>query len=198
MRPAKSRKKDRAVVPAEGSPEIILQDVGTPRARVRYRNLPVVVVTGRPNVGKSTLFNRLLRKRRSITDPTPGVTRDSVDSECVLPGTDRRVILVDTGGITPERSGMNGLVSRRTVATIDKADLILFLVDATALTPEDEELAVRLRRRADRTILVVNKADSQERDALVYDFARLGFPDLVAVSAEHGRNMDELVERMSS
>ena len=167
-----------------------------PAARTRYRNLPVVVVAGRPNVGKSTLFNRLLRKRRAITDPTPGVTRDPVDAECVLPGTERRVLLVDTGGVTLERSDMNDLVSRRSVATLDKADLILFLVDATGLTPEDEELAARLRRRADRTILVVNKTDSPERDALAYGFARLGFSELVAVSAEHGRNVDELVERI--
>ncbi|MCK7483993.1 MAG: 50S ribosome-binding GTPase [Candidatus Moduliflexus flocculans] len=75
-----------------------------PAARIRYRNLPVVVVAGRPNVGKSTLFNRLLRKRRAITDPTPGVTRDPVDAECVLPGTERRILLVDTGGVTLERS----------------------------------------------------------------------------------------------
>lgn len=167
-------------------------------ARIRYRNLPVVVVAGRPNVGKSTLFNRLLRKRRAITDPTPGVTRDPVEAECVLPGTENRILLVDTGGVTLERSSMNDLVSRRSVATLERADLILFMVDATTLTPEDEELASRLRRFSDRTILVVNKTDSPERDALGYGFARLGFRDLVSISAEHGRNVDELVERMLS
>ena len=176
--------------------ENIPQEPEAPRGRQRYANLPVVVIAGRPNVGKSTLFNRLLRQRRAITDPTPGVTRDPVEAECVLPGTDHRVLLVDTGGVTLERSSMNDLVSNRSVAVLDKADLILFLVDAVSLTPEDEELAARLRRYSDRTILVVNKTDSPERDALGYGFARMGFSDLVSISAEHGRNVDELLEKM--
>jgi GTP-binding protein len=172
------------------------QDTEITTPIVRYRNLPVVVIAGRPNVGKSTLFNRLLHKRRAITDPTPGVTRDPVEAECLLPGASQPVLLVDTGGVTLERAPMNDLVSGRSVATMGKADLILFLVDATSLTPEDQELAARLRRHSDRTILVVNKADSPERDALGYGFARMGFSDLVAISAEHGRNIDELVDKM--
>ncbi len=170
------------------------REVPEASARIRYRNLPVVVIAGRPNVGKSTLFNRLLRTRRAITDPIPGVTRDPVDAQCLLDGAPAPVLLVDTGGITLERSSINDLVSDRSAATLEKADLVLFLVDATTRTPEDEDLAKRLRRHADKVILVVNKTDSPERDALGYGFASLGFRDLVAVSAEHGRNVGELEE----
>ncbi len=184
----------------------------------RYEGLPVVVIAGRPNVGKSTLYNRLLHKRRAITDPTPGVTRDCVDSVWEIerspdiddgmdseagsaqdastrPGPPLKIArLVDTGGFKLEREGLDAMVAERSVDAINKADLVLFLVDAMTSTPEDEEFAAILRKRSDRVVLVVNKADSPERDSSAWAYAKWGFEPVVIISAEHGRNIDELVE----
>jgi len=169
----------------------------TAETLLRYENLPLVVLAGRPNVGKSTLFNRLIGRRRAITDPTPGVTRDPIEEECLLRGTDHRVIVVDTGGFRLEREGLDELVVARTLAYIRRADLILFMVDAVEITPEDEEFAAFLRPFSQKLILVVNKADSPERDALVWAHARWGFEPVLFVSAEHNRNIDELTEAIA-
>lgn len=169
-----------------------------PEKLVRYENLPLVAIIGRPNVGKSTLFNRLLHKRRSITDPTPGVTRDPIEEECLLPDTDKRICIADTGGFKLEREGLDDLVVARTMSIISRADLILFLVDATSITPEDEEFAELLRPMSDRLILVVNKADSPERDSLVWAHMRWGFKSFIFISAEHNRNIEELFELVAS
>jgi GTP-binding protein len=167
---------------------------------VRYENMPLVALVGRPNVGKSTLFNRLLHQRRAITDPTPGVTRDPIEEEFVfddeVPGGERRCRIADTGGFKLEREGLDDLVVARTLSLIAKADLILFIVDAMEITPEDEEFAELLRPMTDRIILVVNKADSSERDAMVWNHLRWGFKDILFISAEHNRNIDDLVGRM--
>jgi len=165
---------------------------------VRYENLPLVALVGRPNVGKSTLFNRLLHKRRSITDPTPGVTRDPIEEEFLLPDSERRCRIADTGGFKLEREGLDDLVVARTMSLIAKSDLILFIVDATEITPEDEEFAELLRPMSKRLVLVVNKADSPERDALVWSHMRWGFPKVLFVSAEHNRNIDELIEMIGA
>jgi GTPase len=190
-----------------------------PRVRARYEGLPVVVIAGRPNVGKSTLYNRLLHKRRAITDPTPGVTRDCVDSVWELDGAPdpdgapdsaapdageaslgvapiRVARLFDTGGFKLDREGLDALVAAKSVEAIEGADLVLFLVDAVSTTPEDEEFAALLRKKAGKVVLVVNKADSPERDAAAYSYARWGFEPIVIVSAEHGRNIDELREEV--
>jgi len=167
-------------------------DLETPERRVRYEGLPLVVIAGRPNVGKSTLFNRLLHKKRAITDPTPGVTRDPVEAVCEFRASGKRLRLVDTGGFKLEREGLDSLVVEKSLESIKKADLILFLVDAVEITPEDEEFAQMLRRYADKLILVVNKADSPERDALVYAHLRWGFKPMLFISAEHNRNIGEL------
>ncbi|MFZ2634721.1 MAG: ribosome biogenesis GTPase Der [Rectinemataceae bacterium] len=165
---------------------------------VRRENLPLVVLVGRPNVGKSTLYNRLLRKRRAITDPTPGVTRDPVDAECLLADTeDKWVRLVDTGGFKLEREGLDELVVARTLSVISQADLIVFMVDAAQITPEDEEFAALLRPWTEKLILVVNKADSPERDALVWSHVRWGYSPIHFISAEHNRNIDELTEAIA-
>jgi GTP-binding protein len=170
----------------------------TIQARPRYRNLPVVAIVGRPNAGKSTLFNRLLRQRRAITDPTPGVTRDPVEAECELPFSGKRVLLVDTGGFTVDRSGLDAEVVRRSLETIRRADLVILLMDVTAVTPEDQHFIELLRPMAPKVLLAVNKADSPERDALTYEFLSYGFADTVFISAEHSRNIDELEERIVS
>ncbi|MGA2546329.1 MAG: ribosome biogenesis GTPase Der [Rectinemataceae bacterium] len=171
-----------------------------PATRVRYENLPIVVIAGRPNVGKSTLYNRLLHKRRAITEPTPGVTRDAVDSVCELRESGRVFRLIDTGGFKLERRGLDELVVAKSLASIEGADLILFLVDAMSITPEDEEFAALLRKWTPKVLLVVNKADSPDRDADAWTHASWGFDPVVFVSAEHGRNIGfleaEVVSRL--
>jgi GTP-binding protein len=171
-----------------------------PATRVRYENLPIVVIAGRPNVGKSTLYNRLLHKRRAITEPTPGVTRDAVDSVCELRESGKVFKLIDTGGFKLERRGLDELVVAKSLASIEGADLILFLVDAMSITPEDEEFAALLRKRTPKVLLVVNKADSPDRDANAWTHASWGFDPVIFVSAEHGRNIGlleaEVVSRL--
>ncbi len=177
--------------PLAAEVESILQE-----SRIRYSGLPVVVIAGRPNVGKSTLYNRMLRKRRVITDPTPGVTRDPVESVCHLRDSGKPIALIDTGGFKLEREGLDSLVVEKSLQSLERADLILFLVDAAEITPEDEEFAILLRKFAKKILLVVNKADSPERDAMVWGHAKWGFDPVLFVSAEHGRNMDALEEEM--
>jgi GTPase len=170
----------------------------TIRTRTKHRGLPVVAIVGRPNVGKSTLFNRLLHDRRAITDPTPGVTRDPIEAECVLDYSGRCIVLVDTGGFKLEREGFDSLVVEKSLAALAKADLILLLMDVTEVTPEDESFAEYLRRFAAKTVLAVNKADSVERERMAFEYLRFGFAGAVAISAEHGRNIDELEELIVS
>ena len=169
-----------------------------PAVRVRYENLPIVVIAGRPNVGKSTLYNRLLHKRRAITEPTPGVTRDAVDSVCELRESGKVFKLIDTGGFKVDREGLDELVVAKSLASIEGADLILFLVDAMSITPEDEEFAALLRKWTPRVLLVVNKADSPDRDANAWTHASWGFDPVIFVSAEHGRNIDLLEAQIVS
>ncbi|MDR0877543.1 MAG: 50S ribosome-binding GTPase, partial [Treponema sp.] len=138
---------------------------------LKYRNLPSVVLAGRPNVGKSTLFNRLLHKRRAITDPTPGVTRDPVEAETFLRG--MPVKLIDTGGfkLTRDRESRDGeallddLVVEKTIGTIKKADLIILLLEAGDITTEDEEFIALLRPYQEKLIAVVNKTEGGRREA---------------------------------
>ncbi|TFG84700.1 MAG: ribosome biogenesis GTPase Der [Spirochaetales bacterium] len=162
--------------------------------RVRWTGLPVVALAGRPNVGKSTLFNRLLHKRKAIVDPMPGVTRDPIESEWRLEGAEAPVLLVDTGGLKLERNELEDRVADKSWDYIRRADLVLFIVDAVNITPEDEEFSALLRRYADKVVLVVNKADSPERDTRAWTHASWGYKAMAFVSAEHGRNIGELEE----
>ena len=109
----------------------------------KYRNLPLVALAGRPNVGKSTLFNRFLHKRRAITDPTPGVTRDPVEEDAFIAGYPLR--LVDTGGFKLDQEGFDALVVEKTLTTLRRADLIVLLLEAGDPTPEDEQFIEFLR-----------------------------------------------------
>lgn len=153
---------------------------------------PVVALVGRPNVGKSTLFNRLTRSRDALVADLPGLTRDRQYGLARLDG--RSCVLIDTGGVTGEEVGLDEAMARQTLAAVDEADVVLFLVDArSGVTASDELVAERLRRKNRRVILVINKTDGVGEDAARSEFAALGFPTTVAISASHGRGIRDLV-----
>lgn len=154
--------------------------------------LPVVIIVGRPNVGKSTLFNRFVRKRQAITDPTPGVTRDQVSGSWERDG--KTVLLTDTGGIRPGSGGMDAIVSRKSLASFDGADCIILLLEIGEMTGEDQEVIQSLRPHAAKVILAVNKVDTELREDGLGDYWGLGFPEVISVSSAHGRNCDELAD----
>ncbi len=160
---------------------------------------PVLAIVGRPNVGKSTLFNRLVGQRRSITDPTPGVTRDRIYGEAEWLG--RQFVAIDTGGW--QEDNMQDASLRRIVGAIrhqveralNAADAILLLVDAReGLTGLDEQLADMVRARGIPVILGVNKVDSTGLNDSVNEFYRLGLGTPIPISAEHGRNTGDLLD----
>jgi GTP-binding protein len=163
---------------------------------MKYRNLPQVVLAGRPNVGKSTLFNRLLRTRRAITDPTPGVTRDPVEADALIAG--RPVRLIDTGGFKLTRepgnseSNLDSIVVDRTLEAISRSDLVVLLLEAGELTAEDEEFIKLLRPRQDRLVVAVNKTEGGRLAAEAWNVLSLGFEKIHMISAEHGDNIAEL------
>lgn len=159
-------------------------------------HVPHVALVGRPNVGKSTLFNRLLRSRKAITDPTPGVTRDPIEADWVLNG--HPVRLVDTGGYQTAGNDLDQAVTAKSVARAQKADLVLLILDLMELTPEDEEFIRLLRPLSAKLLVVLNKADGLERETLMGEFYRLGFPELICVSAAHNRRIDELEEAVAA
>lgn len=158
-------------------------------------SLPVVAIVGRPNVGKSTLFNRLVGGRKSIVHDEPGVTRDRLHATVTWRG--RAFTLTDTGGFEPSASmGLAALVSAQVRRALQEADLILFVVDAReGVLPLDQEIARLLRRKTrERIILVPNKVDRPSHEVLTTDFFRLGFEDVLPVSAEHGLGVAELAD----
>lgn len=158
-------------------------------------SLPVVAIIGRPNVGKSTLFNRLVGGRKSIVHDEPGVTRDRLHATVTWRG--RAFTLTDTGGFEPGASmGLAALVGAQVRRALQEADLILFLVDAReGVLPLDQEIARLLRRKSrKRIILVPNKVDRPSHEVLTSDFYRLGFDDVLPVSAEHGLGVAELAD----
>ena len=156
----------------------------------RNITLPRLAIVGRPNVGKSTLFNRIVGRRRTITDPTPGVTRDAVEATAFI--NEREVVLIDTGGYQGDKEGIYAQVSQKSLDVIKDADLVLLLVDVTQFTAEDEDFIEILRPFSEKLILVVNKTDNEQREADVWDFHSLGFSKVIPISAEHGRNIDQL------
>ncbi len=153
-----------------------------------------ICIAGRPNVGKSTLFNRMYGRRHAITDSMPGVTRDAVAVEAELLG--RPVLLVDTGGIGEGEEQLNRQVYERSRSEIARADLVLLLMDVTDITGEDEELIDLVRRSGRPAVLVVNKVDNENRTHLLGEFMSYGIPDVVSMSAAHGFGMDDLEEAL--
>ena len=154
--------------------------------------LPTVAIVGRPNVGKSTLFNRLVGKRVALVDDRPGVTRDRREGDARLLGLEFRVI--DTAGYEDEDpQTLPGRMRQQTEAAVRQADVALFLIDAReGVTPLDEEIARWLRTDDAPVVLVANKAESRAAESGILDAYRLGFGDPVAVSAEHGEGVADL------
>ncbi|MBI2544102.1 MAG: ribosome biogenesis GTPase Der [Candidatus Rokubacteria bacterium] len=157
---------------------------------------PVIAIVGRPNVGKSTLFNRLVGRRQALVRDVPGVTRDRLYGRVSFGGWE--ATLVDTGGFDPSTDqDLVEAVGRHVRAAIEESDLVLFVVDCRAgVTPLQEEIA-RILRKSQRPIFVAaNKADGPGQEALLGDVYRLGFPRVFGVSAEHGRGAAELLEAL--
>ncbi len=159
--------------------------------------LPVVVICGRPNVGKSTLFNRLVGRRLAIVDDIPGVTRDRKEAEAMLRG--RRVTVVDTAGLeeAPPES-MAGRMSELSSRAVADADLVLFVVDARAgVTPIDAHFAAWLRKQNRPVLMLANKSEGRASMANALDAYELGLGDLLAVSAEHGEGIADLMSEIA-
>jgi GTPase len=160
--------------------------------------LPVVAIVGRPNVGKSTLFNRLTGSRKAIVRDTPGVTRDRLHGTCEFGGW--RATVIDTGGLDPtSEEPLTAQVRKQVLAAIAEADALVFVVDGhEGLTPFDEEVARLLRRVSKPVVLAVNKIDAKGREAAAAEVYRLGMEPVLLVSAEHGRGVAELIEALAA
>ncbi|MEZ8826175.1 ribosome biogenesis GTPase Der [Vibrio amylolyticus] len=155
--------------------------------------VPVVALVGRPNVGKSTLFNRLTRTRDALVADFPGLTRDRKYGHAKMEEHD--FIVIDTGGIDGTEEGVETKMAEQSLAAIDEADVVLFMVDGRAgLTPSDEAIAKHLRQIEKPSMLVVNKIDGIDGDAACADFWKLGVDDMYQIAAAHGRGVTALIE----
>ena len=157
-------------------------------------NLPVVAIVGRPNVGKSTLFNRLVGKKLALVDDRPGVTRDRREGDATLIGLEFRII--DTAGFeTDDAETLPGRMRAQTQAAVRDADVALFMVDARAgITPLDELVANWLRGEDTPIVLIANKAEGKSTESAVMEAYSLGLGDPVPLSAEHGEGLVDLFE----
>lgn len=155
----------------------------------------VAAIVGRPNVGKSTLFNRLLGERKSIVDDTPGVTRDRIYGDVEwLTQTFR---LIDTGGIQLEDQDFGDEINMQVDIAIEEADVIIFLASAReGVTADDLAIARKLRKAGKPVVLAVNKADNEKLQMEVYDFYQLGLDDPITLSASHGIGIGDLLDRV--
>lgn len=158
--------------------------------------LPVVAIIGRPNVGKSTLFNRLVGKKLALVDDRPGVTRDRREGDASLLGLDFRI--VDTAGFEEDDpQSLPGRMRAQTQAAVDSADVALFVVDSRAgIVPLDEEIARWLRSSTTPVVLLANKAEGRSGEAGIYEAYSLGFGDPIPFSAEHGEGLVDLFEQL--
>ncbi|VAW93367.1 GTP-binding protein EngA [hydrothermal vent metagenome] len=153
---------------------------------------PVLVLVGRPNVGKSTLFNRLTKSRDALVADQPGLTRDRQYGEGLVGSLP--YIIVDTGGLSGEGEGIDELMAQQSWEATLEADEVLFLVDATAgMTPQDEEIAKRLRNTEKKISVVVNKIDGRDPDIVSAEFYALGFEHLYTISSSHGRGVEKMM-----
>ncbi len=158
---------------------------------------PIVAIIGRPNVGKSTLFNRLIKKRIAVVDKTPGVTRDRNYAECSW--SKKGFFLVDTGGFIPKtKDELQKKVLAQVETAIYEADLILFLVDnKVGVQNIEQDISKRLRKEGKRIILVANKVDNETEEKEIFGLKRLGLGDPIPVSSASGRNTGELLDKIA-
>ena len=156
-------------------------------------SLPVVSLVGRPNVGKSSLFNRLVGGQPALVEDMPGVTRDRRYGVCDWDGA--RFRLTDTGGLDPGASGILGAMRSQTLRAVDEAAVLILVLDVKeGITPVDEDVAKLLRRTGKPVLLAANKVDSATREPSMGDVFRLGFDQVFAVSATHGRGVGDLLD----
>ena len=154
---------------------------------------PVIALVGRPNVGKSTLFNRLTSSRDAIVANIPGLTRDRQYGEGEYSG--KSFIVVDTGGITGDEKGIDKEMALQALQAIDEASICLFLVDAKdGLTPDDEKIFDFLRKNHKKTTLVVNKVDGTDPHQAVADFQKFGTSSIFPITAIQGRGVKRLLQ----
>lgn len=156
---------------------------------------PVVALVGRPNVGKSTLFNRLTRTRDALVADFPGLTRDRKYGQANIAGHD--FIVIDTGGIDGTEEGVEEKMAEQSLLAIEEADVVLFLVDARAgLVPADVGIAQYLRQRDKTTVVVANKTDGIDADSHIAEFYQLGLGDVEPIAAAQGRGVTQLIEQV--
>ena len=157
---------------------------------------PLVAIVGRPNVGKSTLFNRIAGRKLALIEGVAGVTRDRLYADAEWSG--RHFTVIDTGGLVGGRGDpLLGQVDAQAQVAIEESDVVLLVLDARAgLSTADEQIAKRLRRSAKPVIAVVNKVDSHAELPLASEFYGLGFADTIEVSADHARNIGTLLDRV--
>ena len=156
--------------------------------------VPVIALVGRPNVGKSTMFNRMTRSRDAIVADLPGLTRDRKYGEGSFE--ERRFIVIDTGGIGGEEEGIDEVMAQQSLQAIEEADIVMLVVDAKAgLMPADHVIAKHLRVHDKLTLLVINKVDGHNPDIVAADFFALGFANVHHTAAAHNRGMQSVLER---
>ncbi|MHA6494227.1 ribosome biogenesis GTPase Der [Pseudomonas borbori] len=155
--------------------------------------VPVIALVGRPNVGKSTLFNRLTKSRDAIVGDLSGLTRDRQYGEAKWQG--RTYIVIDTGGISGDEEGIDAKMAEQSLQAIEEADAVLFLVDARAgLSASDQMIGEHLRRRNKRSFLVINKVDNIDADLARAEFASMGMGESLAIAGAHGRGITQMLE----
>ena len=156
--------------------------------------MALIAIVGRPNVGKSTLFNRICGRRQALVDDFPGVTRDRIYGEATWDA--KAFTLMDTAGFVADNpTSLEDQTRQQVLVAIEEADIILFLADAKAgLHPEDETMVDLLRRSSKPVVYVVNKVDGSEQNTYLSEFYRLGVEPIHAISANHGYGVGDLLD----